>query len=87
VSDGHGFSVDLLAHGDKPDDSNLLAVGVGAALAFMRIMSSLLFEVNPLDPPTYVAGAVMLLGAAVLASYLPARRALAANPIDALRAE
>jgi ABC-type antimicrobial peptide transport system permease subunit len=46
-----------------------------------------LFEVSPLDPPTYVVGAIVLLAAAVLASYVPARRALGADPVEALRSE
>jgi ABC-type lipoprotein release transport system permease subunit len=50
-------------------------------------MSSLLFEVSPLDPITYAAVPVVLIAAALLASYLPARRATAIDPVDALRAE
>jgi ABC-type lipoprotein release transport system permease subunit len=50
-------------------------------------MASLLFEVDPVDLPTYVAVAVVLVCAATLASYLPARWAVRADPIDALRAE
>jgi hypothetical protein len=64
-----------------------VAIGVGAAVGLTRLLSSLLFAVGPLDPPTYVAGATVLIGAAVLASYLPARRALAANPLAALKGE
>jgi predicted permease len=64
-----------------------VAVGIGAAVALTRLMSSLLFAVSALDPPTYVVGAIVLLAAAVLASYVPARRALAADPVEALRRE
>ena len=50
-------------------------------------MSALLFEVSPLDPLTYCAVGVLLLAAALAASYLPARRVTRIDPIEALRAE
>jgi putative ABC transport system permease protein len=53
----------------------------------MRLMKSLLFGISPLDPLTYAAVPVVLIGAAVLASYLPARRASAIDPVEALSAE
>ena len=61
--------------------------GLVAAVGLTRLMSSLLFEVSPLDPITYLAVSAALVGAAVLATYLPARRATIIDPIDALRAE
>jgi predicted permease len=64
-----------------------LACGLVAAGALMRLMTSLLFEVSPLDPLTYVAVSFALVGAAMLASYLPSRRAAAVDPTEALRAE
>jgi len=64
-----------------------VAIGAGAAVGLSRLMKSLLFEVSPLDPVTYAAVAVVLVTSAVLASYLPARRAAAVDPLDALRAE
>jgi ABC-type antimicrobial peptide transport system permease subunit len=64
-----------------------VAFGLAAAIALTRLMSSLLFEVSPLDPITYAAVPVVLIAAALLASYLPARRATAIDPVDALRAE
>lgn len=61
--------------------------GLAAASALMRLMSSLLFEVKPVDPLTYLSIAAVLLVAAVAASYVPARRAMAVDPVEALRAE
>ena len=64
-----------------------IAVGLGAAVALTRLMASLLFDVNPVDPLTYIAVALGLVSAAVLASYVPAVRAATIDPADALRAE
>jgi putative ABC transport system permease protein len=64
-----------------------IGIGAGVAVGLSRLMKSLLFEVSPLDPLTYAAVAVVLVTSAVLASYLPARRAAAVDPLDALRAE
>jgi putative ABC transport system permease protein len=63
------------------------AVGMIAAAGLTRLMSSLLFGITPLDPLTYAIVPAFLLGAAALASYLPARRATAVNPLEALRGE
>ncbi|MGC1106382.1 MAG: ABC transporter permease [Candidatus Acidiferrales bacterium] len=64
-----------------------VAFGLVAAFAAMRLMSSLLFHVSPVDPLTYAAVTVGLVAAALLASYLPSRRAANVNPVEALRAE
>jgi putative ABC transport system permease protein len=64
-----------------------IACGLTAAIVLSRLMGSLLFEVNPTDPLTYVAVCLSLTAAAVLASYIPALRATAVNPVTALRAE
>jgi predicted permease len=64
-----------------------VAVGLAIALAAVRLMSSLLFEVSSVDPLTYAAVALGLVGTAVLASYLPSRRAAAVDPMSALRSE
>ena len=64
-----------------------VAVGFLAAIAETRLLSSLLFEVNPLDPLTYGAVATLLVLAAWFASYLPARKATAVDPAEALRAQ
>ena len=64
-----------------------VVVGLGAAVVLMRLMKSLLFGISPLDPLTYAAVPLILVMAAVLASYLPARRASAVDPVEALKAE
>jgi predicted permease len=69
----------------------LTGVGVGcglvAAVLLMRLMSTLLFNVNPVDPVTYGTVSLGLAATAWLASYLPSRRAATIDPVDALRAE
>jgi ABC-type antimicrobial peptide transport system permease subunit len=62
-------------------------IGLGAATGVMRLMESQLFGITPLDPVTYAAVPLVLVIAAVLASYLPARRAAAVDPVEALKAE
>jgi predicted permease len=64
-----------------------MAVGLGAAAGLTRLMQSLLFGISTLDPSTFVAMPFVLAAAAVLASYLPARRAVAVNPTETLTAE
>jgi predicted permease len=64
-----------------------VACGVLAAAALTRLMAAQLFEVSPLDPVTYGAVSLVLAAAAVLASYIPARRAAAIEPVEALRVE
>ena len=56
-------------------------------MAITRVMAFLLFGISPLDPASYLAGALLLLIAAALASYVPARQTTSIDPIDALRAE
>jgi predicted permease len=63
------------------------AVGLGAAAVLMRLMQTLLFGISPLDPVTFTVVPITLAFAAALASYLPARRTTAINPVEALRAE
>jgi predicted permease len=63
------------------------AIGLGAAAALMRLMRTLLFGISPLDPVTFTVVPVALVAAAALASYLPARRTAAVDPVEALRAE
>ena len=61
--------------------------GLGAAAGLMRLLSSLLFDVNPVDPVTYGAVSALLIAAAMAASYVPARKATSVDPVEALRAE
>jgi ABC-type antimicrobial peptide transport system permease subunit len=64
-----------------------LAVGLFAAAAATRVVRTLLFEVTPLDLPTFAAAAALFTTVAIVASYLPARRATRVNPLVALRSE
>ena len=64
-----------------------IAVGLAAAAGVTRLMASLLYEVEPVDPLTYAAVAVALVGVAALASYVPARRASTVDPAESLAAE
>jgi ABC-type lipoprotein release transport system permease subunit len=62
-----------------------LALGLLAALLLTRLMRSLLFEVSPSDPAAFGAVTLLLAGVALVASYLPARRATRIDPTHALR--
>lgn len=64
-----------------------VAAGLGVAFGLMRVMKSILFDVKPIDPATYVVVACALFGAAALASFVPSLRASAVDPVEALRAE
>jgi putative ABC transport system permease protein len=64
-----------------------VAIGITAAYALTRFMSSLLFGVGVTDLSTFVAVAIALTGVAILASYIPARRASKVDPMVALRYE
>ena len=64
-----------------------LAMGLIGALALTRLLTSMLYSVKPGDPGTFAAVALLLGCIALLASYLPARRAMRVDPIVALRHE
>lgn len=64
-----------------------LVPGVLGGLAVSRFLGSLLFEIRPTDPWTYAAVCLLVLLVTALASYVPARRAVGADPVEALRAE
>ena len=64
-----------------------IAIGLVGALAVTRLLRSMLFGVSPFDPASFVAASLVLGGTAVVASYLPARRAAKVDPVEALQAE
>jgi ABC-type antimicrobial peptide transport system permease subunit len=64
-----------------------LTVGIAAAVAFARTLSSLLFEVPPWDPASLASAVALLTAATLVASYLPARRAARVDPVSVLSAE
>jgi ABC-type antimicrobial peptide transport system permease subunit len=89
-----------MALGAQPSDVTRLVVGEGARLTLMgiaagvlaalgltRLMRSLLFGVSAVDPLTFAAVALLLAVVAILASYIPARRAVRTSPINALRCD
>jgi putative ABC transport system permease protein len=89
-----------LALGAQPNQLQFLVIGEGVRLAaygitaglvaswgLMRFLSGVLYGVQPTDAFTFMATVLFLLGAAFLASYLPARRAMRANPADILRVQ
>jgi putative ABC transport system permease protein len=64
-----------------------LALGVGGALALSRVMNELLYGVGPSDPLTFISVALVLVGVAIVACLVPARRATTIDPLIALRSE
>jgi putative ABC transport system permease protein len=74
---GHGLVLALLG----------VAIGLAGALALTGLLKSLLFEVAPTDPATFSGVALVLIGAALVASFIPARRAASIDPNVALRCQ
>jgi predicted permease len=64
-----------------------LAIGLGGALMLTRLMAGVLYDVKATDPVTFAGVAVLLLGVAALASWIPARRAARLDPVEALRSD
>jgi putative ABC transport system permease protein len=64
-----------------------IAVGIVASVAVTRTITSLLFGLSPMDPVTFVGVGLLLAAVALLASYIPARRAAKVDPMVALRYE
>ena len=75
--------VDLPTPATRAEPSR--GAGLAAALALTRLMTSLLFQVSAGDPATYACISVLLAAIALLASYLPARKAARVDPMVALR--
>jgi putative ABC transport system permease protein len=64
-----------------------VAIGLVGAFGVTRVISSIVFNVSPTDPLSFAGVALFLMGVAVVASYVPARRAMGVDPVVALRAE
>ena len=64
-----------------------LGVGLVGSAALTRLLQSLLYGTEPLDPVTFVAMSLILFATGLLASYLPARKAAAVDPMESLRIE
>jgi putative ABC transport system permease protein len=64
-----------------------IMLGAAAAAILTRLLAAFLYEVRPLDPATFLVAAVILIGVAFAASFVPARRASSVDPVVALRSE
>ena len=76
----------ILGHGARLAAAGV-GIGITAAFAGTRLMSSLLFGISPFDPLTFATVALMLTVVALAACYIPARRAMRVDPMVALRYE
>jgi putative ABC transport system permease protein len=85
-ADGRDILGLVLGHGLAVAGTGI-AIGLAAAFALTRLMSSLLYRVTVTDPATFIAGPALFAAVALVASYLPARRATRVDPAIALRAE
>jgi ABC-type antimicrobial peptide transport system permease subunit len=64
-----------------------VVLGIAVAFAATRLLGTLLYDVQAVDPLVFVVMSVAMMGVAMLASYIPARRASGVDPIEALRGE
>jgi putative ABC transport system permease protein len=64
-----------------------IAIGIGGALGLSNLLKSLLFGIGPRDPVTFVIAPLVLMGVALIAAYIPARRAARLDPMQALRTQ
>jgi ABC-type antimicrobial peptide transport system permease subunit len=64
-----------------------VAIGLAASFGLSRLLTTLLYQITATDPLTFVAVPLLLMAVALLASYIPARRATKIDPIAALRHE
>jgi ABC-type antimicrobial peptide transport system permease subunit len=62
-------------------------IGLVAAAGFTRVMQSLLFDIEPLDPASFIVMPLVLALAALLGAHVPARRALSVDPVETMKAE
>ena len=77
----------LIARQNIPVAISGIVCGLGAAAALVRLMRTMLYSVDVLDPETFVSVVVLILIVAVVAAFIPARRAMAVDPMVALRRE
>jgi len=87
IGASHGQIVGLILRQGLWKTGVGIAIGLAGAFLLSHSMTSLLFGVTPTDPLVYVLVSVVLIAVAVVASYLPARRAARIDPLDALRDE
>jgi predicted permease len=83
----HGEVMRLILRDGARTTAAGLTIGLLMALGIGRLMSTMLYQVSPFDPPTLATAATVLAGATLLAAYLPARRATRVAPTEALRAD